>query len=304
VGHWTVAELVWRQMGPQERRAASALLRHHPHYKRLLAADPPRGVDAGEWAFLNAAVWPDRVRPARPGQPPKSESVTKYNLYPHGIEWPFVQTSDVGKVSLAEFPVAKPIVQTALSNSIATLRDRNASAHDRAVALCWALHLGADLHQPLHVATLVTKDKPRGHGAGGDLLVLDPRGNRTDLHVLWDQLPGLDFSYPAVAALADQLSAAPELQPARLKELLQHTTITAWMQESFELAVNFAYAEDRIQFVDGAEVRSGKVEASAIPVLRDDYLREARQIARRRLALAAWRLADAFKGAWMEKSPP
>ena len=70
------------------------------------------------------------------------------------------------------------------------------------------------------------------------------------------------------------------------------------MQESFELAVNFAYAEDRIQFVDVAEVKSGKVATSAIPALKDDYLQESRQIARRRLALAALRLADELKGAW------
>jgi hypothetical protein len=297
-GHRTVAELVWRQMRPAEREAASALLRQHPHYHRLLAVDVPARLNTNEWVFLNAAVWPDWVRPARPGQPPKPESVTKYNTYPHGIELPFVRSSDVGKVSLEKFPVAKPIIQTALSNSIATLKNRNASAHDRAVSLCWALHLCGDLHQPLHVATLVTPDKPGGHAAGGDLVVRDRHGKQIDLHALWDQLPGVDFSYKAVAALADQLASAPELQPIGLNEYQEHRPIPAWAQESFLLAVNSAYAENRIQFVDAADVRCGKVPASAIPTLNDDYLRDARQIARRRLALAAWRLRDELKYAW------
>ena len=111
-------------------------------------------------------------------------------------------------------------------------------------------------------------------------------------------MPGLDFSYRAVAALADQITAAPELQPARLNEYREHRTFVGWGQESYQVAVNFAYAEDRIRFVDAAEVRSGKVPASAIPVLKDDYLRDARKIARRRLALAAWRLAGELKGTW------
>jgi hypothetical protein len=298
VGHRTVAELVWRQMDPGARRAASDLLRQHPHYQRLLAADVPAEVGTNEWAFLTAAVWPDWVRPAKRGQPHKPESVTKYNLYPHGIEWPFVQAGDAGRVSLEKFPVAKPLVQTALSNAFVTLKDRRASGHDRAVALCWALHLSGDLHQPLHVATLVTRDKPRGYAAGGDLVVLEPRGGQVNLHALWDQLPGTDFSYRALAALADQLGAAPELQPGRLPEYRQHRSIDSWMREGFELAVNFAYAEDHIQFADMAEVKSGKVAASAIPVLRDEYLQEARRIVRRRIALAAWRLGDELKGAW------
>jgi len=83
-----------------------------------------------------------------------------------------------------------------------------------------------------------------------------------------------------------------------LKEYEEHKTIISWMQESFEVAVEFAYAEDRIQFVNAADLKSGKLAASAIPVLREEYIREAREIARRRLALAAWRLADELRGAW------
>ena len=209
MGHRTVAELVWRQMSPGARRAASDLLRQHPHYEGLLAVDVPTGVETNEWVFLNAAAWPDWVRPAKADQPRKPQSVTKYNLYPHGIEWPFVRAGDAGKVSLEKFPVAKPIVQTALSNAFATLKNKSASAHDRSVALCWALHLCGDLHQPLHVATLVTPDKPRGYAAGGDLVVLESQGSQINLHTFWDQLPGTDFSYRALAALADQLAGHP-----------------------------------------------------------------------------------------------
>src|SRR5262245_29362565 len=78
VGHRAIAELVWRRMDATQRNAASKLLRQHPHYKEILLQNAPRGVPRDEWAFLTAAVWPDMVRPAKPGQTPKPGSVTKY----------------------------------------------------------------------------------------------------------------------------------------------------------------------------------------------------------------------------------
>jgi hypothetical protein len=285
-------------MGPAEREAASDLLRQHPHYNALLAADVPAGVDTNEWVFLNAAAWPDWVRPAKSGQPPKPLSITKYDGYPHAIGWPFVLPSDTNHISLDNFFIAKPNAEMVLSNSLATLRNRNASAHDRAVSLCWAMHLYGDLHQPLHAANLVTRSRPHGNDLGGLIIVRDQHGRQIELHSFWDRLLGLDFSYKATATAAAELAAAPELQRAGLEELQDNRTIPAWVQESFRVAVNFAYAADRMQFVHADALAAGSVSPSAIPALRPEYVREARQIARRRLALAAWRLGDELGGAW------
>lgn len=153
------------------RHAAAELLKQHPHYDSILLADAPTGVDTNEWAFLNAAVWPDRVRPAKPGQPPKPESVTKYNVHPHGVEMPFVRPGDSTSDLLAQYPKVQPTAQFALADAIATLKDLQATPHDRAVALAWVLHLLADLHQPLHCANLVTKERIRDLSAGGRFLV-------------------------------------------------------------------------------------------------------------------------------------
>ena len=171
MAHRTIAELVWRQMAPEGRRAASDLLRQHPHYTSLLAVDVPAGAGTNEWVFLNAAAWPDWVRPAKPGQPPKPLWVTRYDGYPHGIGYPFLRRGDTNTGLLVNFYIAKPNAEMVLSNSFATFKNRSASAHDRAVSLCWALHLCGDLHQPLHAANLVTKDRPHGHDLGGQLNV-------------------------------------------------------------------------------------------------------------------------------------
>jgi hypothetical protein len=298
LGHQTVAELAWRQMDPEERRATSDLLKQHPHYKLLLARNVPTGVDTNEWAFLMASVWPDRVRPAKPGKAPKPLSVTQYNAHPHGIDLPFLRPGDSNGILLATYSVRKPNAQTVLTECIASLKSPTASPQDRAVSLCWVLHLCGDLHQPLHAATLVTKDKPKGSGLGGAFIVLNPRGRQVDLHSFWDQLPGTDLSYKGIIALADALAANPELKPARLEEYRQNTTVASWVEESHQCAVTFAYAEERIQWVDASGVTSRQIPVSAIPLMKAEYARDARKIAERRLALAAQRLADILKEIW------
>jgi hypothetical protein len=298
LGHRSVAALAWRQMDAAERQGAKELLKHHPHYDVLLTANVPAGVDKEEWAFLTAAIWPDMVRPAKAGEPPKPRSITRYNTVPHGIYLPFVRPADAARVPLADFIVPTPNAATGLSNSIVTLKNPAASPHDRAVSLGWVLHLMGDLHQPLHAATLVTPEKPRGTGLGGAYTVRGENGKPINLHTYWDRLPGPGGSYADVMALAESLANAPELAPSRLREYRLNKTAADWARESHDHAVQFAYAENRVKFVDTAAVESDRIPRSAIPALQPDYIREAQEVMRRRLALAGQRLADVLKQVW------
>src|SRR4051812_39729006 len=142
-GHRLIAELVWQNMGAGAQQRATALLKQHPHYKELLAAHVPAGVDEGEWAFLTAAVWPDMVSPGWEG---KTENISKYDVYPHVSAYPFLPADETNRALIENFVIAKPNAETVLSNAFLTVRNSNASPHDRAVQLCWALHLCGDLH--------------------------------------------------------------------------------------------------------------------------------------------------------------
>lgn len=295
VGHRTVAELAWRRLDNDERRVVTDLLKQHPHYKSLLAADVPRGVSKDEWVFLNAAVWPDWVRPAKHGERQKPRSITQYDLYPHAVGFPFLRRGDTNVVLIEKFFIAKPDAEMVLSNAFVILQNKNGSPHDRAVSLCWALHLTGDLHQPLHAANLVTKEKPGGEGLGGNFITLDSRRKSINLHVFWDQLPGVEPTYKTISSLATRLAHDRNLAAATTKERDEHQSIHSWVQESFELAVNFAYAEDRVQFVRSEDLDSGKVSRRSIPALKPDYIREAHEIADRRLVLAAERLTEQLK---------
>ena len=295
VGHRLIAEMVWQKMSAGAQRKASDLLRRHPHYKELLTAHVPQGVDEGEWAFLTAAVWPDMVRPSWEG---KTEFIAKYDVYPHAIGYPFMLAGETNHALVENFFIAKPDAEMVLSNAFLTLRNTNASPHDRAVSLCWALHLCGDLHQPLHAASLVTKEHPHGDGVGGQHIVLDGQGQPVAMHMFWDILPGLDETYPTLEKIARKLATDKTLMLATQRELEQHKTIASWVQESFRTATDFAYQGGRLPFAHEGDLNSGKVARGRIPQLSPQYISEAQEIAQRRLLLAAERLSNELDQVW------
>ena len=291
-GHRLIAELVWQNMSAGTQRRASELLKQHPHYKELLAAHVPAGVDEGEWAFLTAAVWPDMVSPGWEG---KIEDIAKYDVYPHVSEYAFMLADETNRALIEKFVIAKPNAETVLSNAFLTVRNANASPRERAVQLCWALHLCGDLHQPLHAATLVTKEHPRGDGVGGHHIVLDGEGKAVAMHMFWDGLAGMDESYAALAETARAMAADRKLKRATRGDLEKNTTVASWVQESFRLAVGFAYQGGRLPFVRDSELDEGRVKPEHIPRLSAQYISEGQNIARQRVFLAAERLSRELK---------
>jgi hypothetical protein len=287
-GHRLIAELVWQNMSAGAQQRATALLKQHPHYKELLAAHVPAGVDEGEWAFLTAAVWPDMVSPGWEG---KTENISKYDVYPHVSAYPFLPADETNRALIENFVIAKPNAETVLSNAFLTVRNSNASPHDRAVQLCWALHLCGDLHQPLHAATLVTKEHPQGDGVGGHHIVLDSEGKAVAMHMFWDGLAGMDESYASLAETARAMAADQKLKRATQRDLEKNTTVASWVQESFRLAVGFAYQEGRLPFVRDSDLDGGRVKPEQIPRLSSEYISEGHAIARQRVLLAAERLS-------------
>jgi len=294
-GHRLIAEMVWQKMSSEAQHRASDLLKQHPHYKELLAADVPAGVDEGEWAFLTAAVWPDMVRPSWEG---KTESIAKYDVYPHVIGYPFVLANETNLALVENFFIAQPNAETVLSNAFLTLRNTNASPCDRAVQLCWALHLCGDLHQQLHAATLVTKERPHGDSVGVHHMVLDGQGKPVAMHMFWDGLPDLDGDYASLARTARAMAGDRKLKGATQRDLEHDTTIASWVQESFHLAVSFAYQGGRLPFVRDSELDAGRVKSAQIPRLSSQYISQAQEIARQRLFLAAERLSLELNQVW------
>jgi hypothetical protein len=286
-GHMTVAELAWRKLSSSERTAVSQLLAHHPNFSELL--DVPAGPGHDEIVFLRAATWPDLVRPPFPGQPPKPAYTNFHRGDWHFVDFPFIATDDLDEFAASEH---QPKITNAVER-LAVLEaelQSNHSASNRAIALCWYLHLVGDLHQPLHCASWFSPEYKNGD-TGGNEVAIKPHSAAVKLHSFWDGLLGGGESRFFINQVADDIANDPLLQRNKLGELTLSTTYSSWADESFEAAHQSSYLEGQLAHT----VYKKHLLASAVPTLNDHYEDNSRKIARRRVALAGFRLADKLK---------
>jgi len=289
-GHMAIAELAWRRLSHTERTAATALLREHPHYALLLATNMPPGVsDTNEWVFLRAATWPDLVRPTRTGSPPKPKFITEY----HRADWhytnsAFVLARDLGAVNPPASGEGKLLEAIAANEK--TLKDKTRSARERAVALCWLLHLVGDLHQPLHCVAWFSPEFPKGD-RGGNGVAIRPGAAAIVLHAYWDDILGVGEDPLSIEQVTARIAGSAE----RLKKELQHTTVAEWAQESIIDAEASVYLGGKLAHakVPGSGIKD--LPDEVVPALNTGYETNAEIVAARRAALAGHRLGEMLK---------
>ena len=104
----------------------------------------------------------------------------------HYINFPFKPASEPEDIKpLAPHP---DNILSALAENQRRVKSQ-VSADQRAIALAWLLHLGGDVHQPLHTVQLFTREYPHGDRGGNEVCVrLAPERAPLDLHRLWDGL--------------------------------------------------------------------------------------------------------------------
>jgi S1/P1 Nuclease len=296
-GHATVALIAYRQLSDHQKQQIAAILKQHPHYKQFLSTDLPPGVSEDEWAFLKAAVWPDWIRPSRPGDRQfKDATITHFNqaLW-HYITIPWVPRTDAEKIDATTLPSREePNILTALDLNLAKLKSDDATPEDKAVALCWLEHLIGDVHQPLHAISIVNTMYPNGD-QGGNLFAVRANGNVMRLHGYWDELLGTSDGYGAVDFLATEIMLKPQCDPAKLPQYKSDTTFSSWADESHSLGAAVAYLNGRLRGVPYADYQDQKLTAEDVPALPPSYQSTAREVAEQRVALAGYRLADQLK---------
>jgi hypothetical protein len=289
-GHMVVAKIAYGQLSDGQKVKAATLLKAHPHYKEFLVKDKPRGVSDAEWAFLKAATWPDWVKGRK--------ALAKFNHRElHFIDLPFVDERRVreeDRETITEEnlkPKGKTILD-GLKEFGEKLADAEAPAAERAIALCWVLHLVGDIHQPLHCATYCSSDFPKGdHGGNDQLVKVD--GRVTKLHAYWDELIGRSNRYRVVEASADLISHDPKYKREAFKRELDRPKAADWADESFKLAVAVAYLAGDLKT---QKLPHGHDEGDFdVPPLPPNYAARARAVAQGRVALAGYRLADRLK---------
>lgn len=273
-----VAYDVLKQESPQTITRVLALLQQHPQYndvlkKRILAVP---AEDQERYAFMVAARWADDIRDDKDYSHPNW----------HYVDFQLIQRGDEKAV-----PTSQPDDENALTAIDANgklLLDTSKPAADRAVALCWMMHLVGDVHQPLHCVSFYNKaDWPKGD-RGGNLVFLRAEEGKSiiNLHQLWDGLVLSSEKYRDAANEATQLRNNPLFAKNKLTELSADRDPRSWAQESFRLDQTVAYPGGRAP---------GSADRSSAPTLPDGYLDKAKSTAERRVVLAGYRLAAALE---------
>lgn len=302
-GHRVIATLAYDELTPEVRTRVDAILRAHPRYEPDLLGDMPQGYDAARYAFAMSGYWPDIVRSQQnpmhftshhpqwhyinvryelPGAPPSTRPSTTAPTTAPATAAP---TTPSASQSSSGDP--QNVVE-ALAKCREDLKNPALTDTQKAVALCWLVHLVGDIHQPLHAATLYSPQFPEGDRGGNSFIVLRNR-QHTNLHALWDEAIGMQSSPFMINYIAAGIRADSQFQKSALPEAADGDS-SAWIKESHELARSKVYLNGALVGASNDELR--RDPAIAVPGLPEGYLRDAEVVSLRRAALAGHRLSD------------
>ncbi len=288
MGHKIVAQIAYAELTPVARKKMMDILKQHPRYQQDLLKGLPEGhPDPELYAFAKAATWPDMIRdklhPLHNSQHRAKWHYVNFAVSPEeGKDWPGPDRNESVLIGI------RTCVSDLKSNQEMT-------ATDKAMRLCWLAHLVGDLHQPLHATAFFSKDFPKGD-LGGNLYEVRNTGGRINLHKLWDEILGGAESHKIIAQHVKAIVSEPKRQREALAESLKRKDCEEWALESVADAREHVYLKLQLP---GANV-SKKVALDDVPMLPDGYEANARDVARRRMALAGYRLADVLNELYKE----
>jgi len=281
-GHKLTTYIAWQRMSPEVRERAIKILLSSPEDSDLSVffmqdsrSDAARRLEF----FMISSVWSDIIR--------NRDFKVRFRKYHHGT-WHYLDTfwRDVdGKVEIIS--ELKSDDENAVERLFAfdkLLRDASASDADKAIALAWILHLGGDIHQPLHCSARVTELEPKGD-QGGNLFELTPkdtpRENKVNLHWYWDSIVGRNVPRKNDASDADYLPAIAnqmikKYPLAKMQNRLKLGKFDEWQQEGFRIASTQLYPSSLKRFQMPSE----------------SYKRKAFEISQEQIVLAGYRLGE------------
>lgn len=301
-GHKISALMVWQQLSNEQRAWIIEILEKHPRYQRDFIDSQPDQLDPNDqpaWRFAQASIWPDRVR---------RFSGTLKDRY-HRPRWHYINIpvydSSSGKASPSRDSIDEPSgsqhasdldAVRAFNHNWGILSDASASGPERAIALCWVLHIGADVHQPLHTASLVS---PRwfanGDRGGNEIAVRflgdQPRVGDThnsakqNLHWVWDNMLGRSMTWSAIVQLSMQL---PQRYSTVASTAAADSAIDDWVASSHHLAETLIYTPALLNQLATQSARNPPLPVIRLP---ESYRRMHRPAAEQQLLLSSIRLA-------------
>ncbi|HQY87257.1 MAG TPA: S1/P1 nuclease [Tepidisphaeraceae bacterium] len=275
----SVAYDILARDNPEALKEIVRILKQHPSYTEYLRkrVESVPKKDRDRHLLMIAARWPDDIR-----------GLDEYNHSAwHFINYPIVAKQDEGKL-VPPAPKEENVVSAFESNLKILKESKNEG--ERAIAVCWILHLIGDAHQPLHTVSFFQSDYwPEGDWGGNGFFVrVTEDGEVINLHSLWDGILGNSAAYQDAYKAGVELRLRPEFSSDMLVELQQHPTMLEWANESRELALKVAYRNTTL---------IGSPTDANGPLLPDGYAAEAKAVSERRVLLAGYRIASVIENA-------
>lgn len=270
-GHRAIAAIAYQRLNARARARVDSLLARHPDFLTILTKNATDPGGRMLEAVQAAAVWPDTIKGDRRFWDDEKKDAQPTPLLPgfpdmkmrkpwHYKDLPFSPDGT---------PVRPPDADNAITALTRFLEDVTrppGDARDPVYALPWILHIGGDIHQPLHAVSRFLKDQPEGDAGGNGVKTA---GEKRNLHWYWDDLPGNGSSLELAAALMKEFRPAKRRNPAD------------WLNESAGIAQREVYSFGPIR---GSETQPVVLDAA--------YATKAHAIARKRMAEAGYRLGD------------
>lgn len=282
VGHKITGYIAWQRMSPAARERVIKILRAAPEDSHLSAYYQLYGVrpDADKQLdyFMLVPTWADIVR--------DRTFPVRYEKY-HKGEWHYTSVfwrDSGGKAELMADKKADGQAIEKLAEFEKVLRDPVVSDKDKAIALAWFLHIGGDIHQPLHSSSRVTDREPDGDRGGNTFLISPegtPRENQQNLHWFWDSIVPRNIPYDFGLCEGCYVKHIAEAFISRYsfdaeKDGLALSNYVSWKDESLRLAQGEVFRSDLKRF-----------EAPS-----DAYRRNALSVSERRLTIAGYRMGE------------
>jgi hypothetical protein len=305
-GHMAIVLIAYRQLDDAHKLQIQSLLKAHPHYAEFLSSAKPADALLDEWVVMQASIWPDWVKKAY-REPEKGFNFPNH----HYVNVPIKRLDGVSEDTVkkieqnaADLPKSESSgrILVEYPHWLESYRNPSIEPAKRAVALCWVIHLLGDIHQPLHAATLFTRNTPKGD-LGGNLSFVKWQSKPTNLHFIWDAMAGWgELQSPTMSqySIVD-LMTRDFLQRYQVSaEERAVLSMTDWAKESTAIAEKDAYSFNGKALDLVFTAKMGEQPAIQItPALPDGYGANARRIAERRVVVAGHRLAKL-----MMESPP
>lgn len=300
VGHRISAIVAIEFLDAEVTHQLMEILSAHPRFQEDFVSEIPRFIDRDDqdainrWLLGQAAFWPDiarglpdaeRERFNRPwwhyadGAWVRGSAMSQGNLYV-GVPEAALTPGEAASSIVAEDDVSN--VLTGIDYNARVLTDPEQPAAQRAVALCWVLHLMGDIHQPLHAGSLFSAALFDSGDRGGNGIPI----GESNLHAVWDSAlasGGVDAEVPLT------VNAVNAAAPSELEGIESDWTL--WLDESRTILSASVYPPSVIAAIRESDSNGTQLGSQN---LSDSYVEQMRDIARQRLGLAGYRLAIFF----------